>query len=52
MYFDDAATPVARGRQPVQGALIFLAASAVSPLGYLLIGPLQAISDKAAGSIF
>jgi len=52
MYFDDAATPFARVRQPVQGALIFLAAIAVSPLGYLLIGPLQAISDKAAGSIF
>jgi NADH-quinone oxidoreductase subunit N len=52
MYFDDAATPFGRVRQPVQGALIFLAAIAVSPLGYLLIGPLQAISDKAAGSIF
>jgi NADH-quinone oxidoreductase subunit N len=52
MYFDDSATPFARVRQPVQGALIFLAAIAVSPLGYLLIGPLQAISDKAAGSIF
>jgi len=52
MYFDDAATPFARVRQPVQGALIFLAAIAVSPLGYLLIGPLQSISDKAAGSIF
>ena len=52
MYFDDAATSFGRVRQPVQGALIFLAAIAVSPLGYLLIGPLQAISDKAAGSIF
>ena len=52
MYFDDATTPFGRVRQPVQGALIFLAAIAVSPLGYLLIGPLQAISDKAAGSIF
>ena len=52
MYFDDAATPFARVRQPVQGALILLAAIAVSPLGYLLIGPLQEISDKAAGSIF
>ena len=39
-------------RQPVQGALIFLAAVAVSPLGYLLIGTLNGITDRAAGSIF
>ena len=52
MYMDEAAAPFARVRQPVQGALIFLAALAVSPLGYLLIGPLQSISDRAAASIF
>jgi NADH-quinone oxidoreductase subunit N len=39
-------------REPVQGALILLAALTVSPLGYLLIGPLSALSDKAAGSLF
>jgi NADH-quinone oxidoreductase subunit N len=52
MYFDDAAAPFARLREPVQGALILLAALFVSPLGYLLIGPLHGITDRAAGSIF
>ena len=32
--------------------LILLAALAVSPLGYLLIGPLGALTDRAAGSLF
>jgi NADH-quinone oxidoreductase subunit N len=52
MFFDDPAEPYARVRQPVQGALILLAAIAVSPLGYLLIGPLGRLSDRAAGSLF
>ncbi len=52
MYMDEAAPAFARVRQPVQGALIFLCALAVSPLGYLLIGPLQSLSDRAALSIF
>ena len=41
-----------RAEFPVQGALIAVGAIAVSPLGYALIGPLQALSDRAAGSIF
>src|SRR3954464_15363818 len=52
MYMDEPAAPYARVRQPVQGALILLAAIIVSPLGYLLIGPLGALADRAAGSIF
>ena len=52
MYFDDGGEQLGRVRQPVQGTLIFLSAFAVSPLGYLLIGPLQSITDRAAGSIF
>jgi NADH-quinone oxidoreductase subunit N len=36
----------------VQGLLILVAALLVSPIGYLLIGPLGALSDKAAGSLF
>ena len=52
MYFDEAAAPFVRVREPVQGALILLAALAVSPLGYLLIGTLNGITDRAAGSIF
>jgi NADH-quinone oxidoreductase subunit N len=52
MYFDEPAAPYLRVRQPVQGTLILIAALIVSPFGYLLIGPLQSLTDKAAGSIF
>ena len=52
MFFDSPAAPFARVRAPVEGLLILLAAIAVSPLGYLLIGPLGRIADRAAGSIF
>ena len=40
MYMDEPAAPYARVREPMQGPLILLAALFVSPLGYLLIGPL------------
>jgi NADH-quinone oxidoreductase subunit N len=52
MYFDEPAERYGRVRQPIQGALIVLAALFVSPLGYLLIGPLGRVADRAAGSIF
>jgi hypothetical protein len=39
-------------REPVQGFLVLLAAGIVSPLGYLLIGPLATLTDRAAGSLF
>ena len=52
MYMDEPAAPYARARRPVQGAVVFLAAVAVSPLGYLLISPLGALADRAAGSLF
>ena len=52
MYMDEPAAPYKRVREPVQGLLILLAAIAVSPLGYLLIGPLSGLTDKAAGSLF
>ena len=52
MYMDEPAEPYARVREPVQGLLILLAAILVSPLGYLLIGPLGSLTDKAAGSLF
>jgi len=52
MYFDDPAAPYGRVRQPVQGLLILLAALIVSPLGYLLIGPLGRLTARAAGSLF
>ncbi|MES2146324.1 MAG: NADH-quinone oxidoreductase subunit NuoN [Pseudomonadota bacterium] len=52
MYFDDPATPFARVDQPIQRVLILIAAIAVSPLGYLLIGPLGRMTNSAAGSLF
>jgi len=56
-------TPERRGRDRLPASrnhsrpgiltfLILLAALFVSPLGYLLIGPLGALTDKAAGSLF
>ena len=52
MYLDDPATPYGRVQQPVQGALIFVTALLVSPLGYLLIRPLGILADRAAGTLF
>ncbi|MEO5971906.1 MAG: proton-conducting transporter membrane subunit, partial [Sphingomicrobium sp.] len=52
MYFDDAGTTLAKVAAPIERVLIGVAALAVSPLGYLLIGPLGALTDRAAGSIF
>jgi NADH-quinone oxidoreductase subunit N len=52
MYFDPPAAPYARVREPAETSLIFVCALAVSPLGYLLIGPLGRLTDQAAGSLF
>jgi NADH-quinone oxidoreductase subunit N len=52
MYMDEPAPAYARVRAPAQGLLVFLAAVGVSPVGYLLIGPLSALTDRAAGSLF
>ena len=52
MFLDEPAAPYGRVREPIQGLLILLAAIAVSPLGYLLIGPLSSLTDRAAGSLF
>jgi NADH-quinone oxidoreductase subunit N len=51
MYFDDPVAPYARVRHPVEGLLMFVAALLVSPVGYLLIGPLSELSDRAAGAL-
>jgi NADH-quinone oxidoreductase subunit N len=51
MYFDEPAAPFVRPRSPVETVLIALAALIVSPLGYLLIGPLGRLSANAA-SVF
>ena len=52
MYFDAPGAPYGRVKAPVETALIFVAALAVSPIGYLLIGPLGSLTDRAAGSLF
>jgi NADH-quinone oxidoreductase subunit N len=52
MFMDEPARPYGRVRQPVQAALILVAAAAISPLGYLLIGPLGSITDHAALALF
>jgi NADH-quinone oxidoreductase subunit N len=52
MYMDEPGERYSRPREPVQGLLILLAAIVVSPIGYLLIGPLSALTDRAAGSLF
>ena len=52
MFIDAPAAPFGRRQQPVEGALIAIGVLIVSPLGYLLIGPLGDLSDYAAGSIF
>jgi len=52
MYFDESASPLVRVKAPVESLLILIAALVVSPLGYLLIGPLGSWADRAAGSIF
>ena len=52
MYFDPPGEPYGRVRAPVETALIFLSALVISPVGYLLIGPLGSLTDRAAGSLF
>ena len=52
MYFDAPGQPFAKGQSGLEGLLIALAAIVVSPLGYLLIGPLGELTGRAAGSLF
>jgi NADH-quinone oxidoreductase subunit N len=52
MFFDAPAEPYAKVRAPLESALIFLSALIISPVGYLLIGPLGRLADNAAGSLF
>ena len=52
MYMDAPAEPYAKSDSGLETAFIALAAIAVSPLGYLLIGPLGQLTQNAAGSLF
>ncbi len=52
MYFDAPGAELARPRHALETLFILLAALFVSPLGYLLIGPISRLADNAAGSLF
>jgi len=49
MYMEEPAPAYARVREPVEGLVMFACALIVSPVGYLLIGPLGSLADRAAG---
>jgi len=52
MYMDAPGRPLATGQSALEGLMIAVAALIVSPLGYLLIGPLGRLTNNAAGSLF
>ncbi|HWH18461.1 MAG TPA: NADH-quinone oxidoreductase subunit NuoN, partial [Allosphingosinicella sp.] len=52
MYFDDPAPAYERRGFGVESLLILVSALFVSPLGWFLIGPLDAVSQNAARSLF
>jgi NADH-quinone oxidoreductase subunit N len=53
MFFDDpAGKPFSRNVSALEGVLVAAAAIAISPLGYLAMGPLGDLTDRAAGSLF
>jgi NADH-quinone oxidoreductase subunit N len=52
MYFDEPAAAFERSPDRVGGGLIAAAVLFVSPLGYLLLRPLEAAAQTAAGSLF
>jgi len=52
MYFDEAAPAFAGRADPVEGGLIVLTAAAISPLGWLLLGPLGLWTAAAARALF
>jgi NADH-quinone oxidoreductase subunit N len=52
MYFDAPAPAFAGRADPVEGGLIVLTAAAISPLGWLLLGPLGLWTAAAARALF
>ncbi len=52
MYFDAPGSPFIKGESRFEGGLIAAAALIVSPLGYLLIGPINQLTSNAAESLF
>jgi NADH-quinone oxidoreductase subunit N len=52
MYFDDPAPAFGGRTDAVEGGLIALTATAISPVGWLLLGPLTLASAAAAKALF
>jgi NADH-quinone oxidoreductase subunit N len=52
MYFDEPAASYGPLQSRLEGVLIAISAVAVSPLGYLAIGPLEIFSGAAARALF
>ncbi len=52
IYFDEPAHVVVKSGNRTHGILIATCALFVSPLGYLLLIPLQSIADRAAAALF
>jgi NADH-quinone oxidoreductase subunit N len=51
MYMEEPAPAYMRVREPAQGLVMLACALLVSPVGYLLIGPLGSLADRAAGAL-
>ena len=52
MYFDEPAPAFAGKTDPVEGALLVLAAAVISPLGWPLLGYLEVFTASAAKALF
>lgn len=52
MYFDEPADTLAGKTDPVEGALLVLAAAVISPLGWPLLGYLEIFTASAAKALF
>jgi len=52
MYFDDPAEPFTGKTDPVEGALLVVAAAVISPLGWPLLGYLEIFTASAAKALF
>ena len=52
MFFDEPGKSFSKNVSMLEGILIAVAAIAISPVGYLAMGPLGDLTDRAAGSLF
>jgi NADH-quinone oxidoreductase subunit N len=52
MFFDEPGKSFSKNVSMLEGILIGVAAIAISPVGYLAMGPLGDLTDRAAGSLF